>query len=165
MIYRCDKVCKDFPVCKCSGLDPKPYELSIDRAVDRAVDKANENMDDAFIQALESNGTVHDNDATRNLPIPHGKGREIFPLVLSDLSSNYLEGIKEDLLLRRQYGIDTYGEPLTAFNGREIEVDTLQDGLDYIVYLRQCMEEGLKVDKCYWLAIESIVLFYKITGR
>ncbi len=73
-------------------------------------------------------------NASRNLavadqPMPHGTGREIFPLIQADLEE------------RRQKGIRTYGEGLTAFNGRDALQDAYQEALDLAVYLRQAIEE------------------------
>lgn len=47
----------------------------------------------------------------------------------------------EDMKQRRQVGIDRYGTPLQAFNGRKPLVDAYQEVLDQAVYLRQKIEE------------------------
>lgn len=60
---------------------------------------------------------------------PKGKGREIIPLV------------QEDLQIRAEYGILTYGESLRADNGRDALIDAYQEALDLAVYLRQVIEE------------------------
>lgn len=62
-------------------------------------------------------------------PMPHGKGVSVFDLVRKDLTS------------RENYGIVTYGEPLTTDNGRDALADAYQELLDLVLYLRQHLEE------------------------
>lgn len=47
----------------------------------------------------------------------------------------------EDMNRRRQMGIDKYGTPLQAGNGRNSLVDAYQEALDLVVYLRQAIIE------------------------
>jgi hypothetical protein len=73
-------------------------------------------------------------DTVRNLAVgnqqtPHGSGREITPLVIADLET------------RSEFGKEKYGEPLTAFNGRDTLQDLYQEALDLVVYFRQLIEE------------------------
>lgn len=42
---------------------------------------------------------------------------------------------------RRQTGIARYGKPVQPFNGRKALVDSYQEALDQVVYLRQRLEE------------------------
>lgn len=67
-------------------------------------------------------------------PKPQGTGRPIADLVINDIEQ------------RIQKGIETYGEPLTAFNGRDALIDAYQEALDLAIYLRQVIEE--KTCKC-----------------
>lgn len=62
-------------------------------------------------------------------PQPKGKGPEIAPLVIND--------IKE----RVAKGIETYGEPLKAQNGRNPLIDAYQEALDLVMYLKQALVE------------------------
>ena len=63
-------------------------------------------------------------------PKPQGKGREIAPLVISDLLSRVDKGVR------------TYGEPLKAHNGRDALRDAYEEALDLCMYLRQAIEEN-----------------------
>jgi hypothetical protein len=63
-------------------------------------------------------------------PIPsEGDGPQIVDLV------------KQDLDGRRRRGIETYGTPLRAHNGRDALVDAYEEALDLCCYLRQALEE------------------------
>lgn len=74
-------------------------------------------------------------------PKPFGTGREIAPLVIADI---------ED---RMQKGVETYGERLKAFNGRDALLDAYEESLDQTIYLAQAREERAKLK--LWLHIES----------
>src|SRR5690554_990645 len=63
-------------------------------------------------------------------PTPRGTGKEIGKLVLHDIEK------------RIEKGIDTYGEPLKAHNGRNAMVDAYEEALDLAIYLRQVIEES-----------------------
>ena len=62
-------------------------------------------------------------------PTPRGTGKEIGKLVLHDIEK------------RIEKGVDTYGEPLKAYNGRNALVDAYEEALDLAIYLRQVIEE------------------------
>lgn len=47
----------------------------------------------------------------------------------------------EDLLARKEVGIERYGVALQADNGRDALVDAYHEGLDLVQYLRQAIEE------------------------
>ena len=49
--------------------------------------------------------------------------------------------VMEDMEERRKTGIERYGTPLQARNGRDALVDAYQEALDLAVYLRQAIEE------------------------
>lgn len=49
--------------------------------------------------------------------------------------------VMADLAERKRVGIERYGMPLRAFNGRNSLVDAYQEALDLCVYLRQAIEE------------------------
>ncbi len=82
-----------------------------------------------LVDAPDLGETVRRNLAVGNQKTPHGIGREITPLVIADMEE------------RSAFGKEKYGEPLTAFNGRDTLMDTYQEGLDLVVYLRQMIEE------------------------
>ena len=67
--------------------------------------------------------------ATRNEPAPKGTGADIARLV------------QQDIERRAEAGEKTYGERLTANNGRNALVDAYQEALDLCMYLRQQIEE------------------------
>jgi hypothetical protein len=49
--------------------------------------------------------------------------------------------VKEDLEARRRKGIETYGMPLRAWNGRDALQDAYEEALDLCCYLRQAIAE------------------------
>ena len=51
--------------------------------------------------------------------------------------------VKQDIEERNQAGIQKYGTPLQAFNGRNPLIDAYQEALDLVVYLRQAIEENV----------------------
>jgi len=68
-------------------------------------------------------------DPNKPEPAPKGTGREITPLVVTDLK------------LRSAMGKEKYGETLRAFNGRDPLIDLYQELLDAVQYIRQEIEE------------------------
>ena len=74
-------------------------------------------------------GEIETIETYQEQPKPSGKGREIAPLVISDLLSRVDKGVR------------TYGEPLRADNGRDPLRDAYEEALDLCMYLRQAMEE------------------------
>lgn len=62
-------------------------------------------------------------------PPPSPSSGDIWQLVIADMEA------------RRQVGIERYGTPLQAGNGRKALVDAYQEALDLVVYLRQEIEE------------------------
>lgn len=61
-------------------------------------------------------------------PIPNGNP------AIADL-------VVADMLERKAIGIQRYGVPLQAGNGRDALMDAYQEALDLCVYLRQAIEE------------------------
>lgn len=49
--------------------------------------------------------------------------------------------VQRDLEERRRKGIETYGMPLRAWNGRDALQDAYEEALDLCCYLRQAIEE------------------------
>lgn len=68
------------------------------------------------------------NNAHQRSPIPN----EFTPIV--DL-------VIDDLIDRKAVGIERYGTPLQASNGRDALLDAYQEALDLCCYLRQAIEE------------------------
>jgi hypothetical protein len=62
-------------------------------------------------------------------PVPQPSTGDVWALVLADM---------ED---RRRLGIERYGVPVQAHNGRDALIDAYQEALDLAVYLRQAIEE------------------------
>lgn len=62
-------------------------------------------------------------------PMPHGKGADITELVVADMRE------------RSKAGIEKYGEPLRADNGRDALMDAYQEAVDLVKYLRQEIED------------------------
>ncbi len=48
----------------------------------------------------------------------------------------------EMLAERKKIGVERYGQPLQAHNGRDALRDAREEALDLLVYLRQAIEEG-----------------------
>lgn len=67
--------------------------------------------------------------ATAKQQAPKGSGNPILGMVLADLTNRALEGMEK------------YGEPLLAHNGRNPLWDAYQEALDLAMYLRQAIEE------------------------
>jgi hypothetical protein len=61
-------------------------------------------------------------------PIPN-EGRPIIDMVM------------EDLVDRKRIGIERYGTPLQAHNGRDMLVDLYQELMDAVIYIRGVIEE------------------------
>lgn len=61
-------------------------------------------------------------------PVPNDKPA-IADLVIADMQE------------RKRLGIERYGTPLQAHNGRDALVDAYQEALDLTMYLRQAIEE------------------------
>jgi hypothetical protein len=49
--------------------------------------------------------------------------------------------VVQDMLARRQHGIQKYHTPVQAGNGRDALQDAYEEALDLCVYLRQAIEE------------------------
>jgi hypothetical protein len=66
-------------------------------------------------------------------PPNHGVGEDCWILVIKDMEE------------RRLHGIEKYGVPVRADNGRDALIDAYQEALDLCVYLRQAIEQRKKV--------------------
>lgn len=69
---------------------------------------------------------------TEQQPPRNTGGESVWQMVLRDMAE------------REQHGIDKYGMPVLAGNGRDALVDAYQEALDLCVYLRQAIEERKK---------------------
>lgn len=81
-------------------------------------------------------------DANKPQLAPHRNGnRAVWDLVI------------EDMQQRHAMGIEKYGTPLQAMNGRDSLVDAYQEVLDLAVYLRQQIEErDERMFECFKIA-------------
>lgn len=70
-----------------------------------------------------------------------------------------------DMEKRRLTGIDRYGTPLQAHNGRDALVDAYQEGLDFVVYLRQAIEEVRELRTAARRAIDRLDTPHKHNWR
>lgn len=68
-------------------------------------------------------------DPNKPEPRPCGRGPEVTLLVIKDLEARSAQGVVK------------YGETLRTFNGRSALVDSYQETLDLVQYLRQLIEE------------------------
>ncbi len=87
----------------------------------------------------------------------------------TDISSTELSVVNDvldDMIARDATGRERYGVPLTAYNGRDQLVDAYQEALDFAVYLRSAMAEGLPVSGVYSNVLHNIFwLRATINGR
>lgn len=74
-------------------------------------------------------------------PVPNTH-EPVWRLVISDMQERDAAGRKK------------YGTPLQPFNGRDALVDAYQEALDLVVYLRQEMEERVKLAELADIIIE-----------
>jgi len=58
--------------------------------------------------------------------------------------------VHRDLEDRKAKGIETYGRPLRAHNGRDALWDAYEEALDLACYLRQAIEEKKNTDGGFW---------------
>lgn len=66
----------------------------------------------------------------------------IHDLVAADAERHGWDAVVEIIGQRKRIGLDTYGVPLVAGNGRDPLTDALEELADAAVYLRQAVEEG-----------------------
>lgn len=64
-----------------------------------------------------------------------------------------------DMEARREAGIERYGTPLQARNGRDALVDAYQEALDLVVYLRQVIVERAEESRLR-AGVEGVVRTY-----
>lgn len=117
-------------------------------------------------------GYVHPNvarvdaiwDEAMRTPQPAPIKRDTTPvhdLVIIDLIGTGLNG--NDLLMReindrKAIGLAEYGTPLQAHNGRDCEVDAIEEMADMICYLKQGLMEGKSyLESIYYRAIALAV--------
>lgn len=59
----------------------------------------------------------------------------------SERSQSVTDAVVADLQTRRDHGIRKYDTELLTFNGRDPLLDTYQEVLDAVMYLKQCLME------------------------
>ena len=62
------------------------------------------------------------------------------PPPIPNTSTPIVDLVVTDLFERKQIGIERYGVPLQANNGRDSPVDLYQELLDAVMYIRQAIE-------------------------
>ena len=82
-----------------------------------------------FVSVEDAQECKAERAATSKQSAPKGSGNPILGMVLADLTNRALEGIEK------------YGEPLKAHNGRNALWDAYQEALDLAMYLRQLIQE------------------------
>lgn len=80
-------------------------------------------------RAVEEELALHELPTITDQPPPRPASGDIWKLVIADMEQ------------RRLVGIERYGAPLQARNGRDSLVDAYQEVLDLAVYLRQTIEK------------------------
>lgn len=66
------------------------------------------------------------------------------PAPVENDNTHIADMVIADIMSRKQKGIETYGVPLQAHNGRDALQDAYEEALDLCCYLRQAMEEREK---------------------
>lgn len=56
-------------------------------------------------------------------------------------NSHIVDLVIQDMQARKQLGIERYGMPLQAFNGRNSVQDAYEEGMDKIFYMKQWLTE------------------------
>jgi len=85
-------------------------------------------------------------------------------LVIEDYRSRpehfFTEDIIEEMKRRDKIGIERYKIPLQPFNGRDSLKDALEEGLDFLAYLKNAIQEGRDVDNnlsdVYWQLFDLV---------
>lgn len=75
--------------------------------------------------------------ATMSQPAPRAGEGDVWASLLPRLSPS----LRPYAEARRQLGIERYGTPLQANNGRDVLTDALQEALDLMVYMQQAIIE------------------------
>lgn len=57
-------------------------------------------------------------------------------------SPHIVDLVMQDMAARKAAGLEKYGTPLQAHNGRNALVDAYQEAIDLALYLRQAIEES-----------------------
>lgn len=63
------------------------------------------------------------------------------PMPTGGVGRDIQSAVIDDIMLRRQVGIERYGTPLRAHNGRDALRDAYEEALDLAMYLRQAIAE------------------------
>jgi hypothetical protein len=66
------------------------------------------------------------------------------PNPIPNTSTPIVDLVMEDMKERKRLGIERYGTPLQANNGRDALRDAYEEALDLAIYLRQAIEERPK---------------------
>lgn len=106
----------------------------------------------------------------QNNPVPN-ESRPIWEIVIEEFEKDFpldcnsflIDKMKE----RNNFGIEKYGTPLQAFNGRDSLNDSFQEILDSCVYLKQAIIEGKDnsagyLDLIYSNQLHHLSLLYDI---
>ena len=75
--------------------------------------------------------------ATMSQPAPRAGDGDVWASLMPRLSPS----LRPYAEARRQLGIERYGTPLQAHNGRDVLTDALQEALDLMVYMQQAIIE------------------------
>ena len=66
-----------------------------------------------------------------------------------------IDGVWDDLHKRLEKGIETYGTPLTTFNGRNSLLDAYEEVLDLAMYIKQRMMEDRIITEAVMVIINE----------
>jgi hypothetical protein len=91
---------------------------------------------DGYLNVVMTNKTITAGDSTIT-EIPMGEQ----PAPIPNDSIPIVDLVMQDLQSRKALGIQRYGTPLQAGNGRDALQDAYEEALDLCQYLRQAIEE------------------------
>lgn len=63
------------------------------------------------------------------------------PPPIPNESTPIVDLVMDDLQERKRIGIERYGVPLQAHNGRDMLIDAYQEAMDLVIYLRGAIED------------------------
>jgi hypothetical protein len=72
--------------------------------------------------------------------------------------------VAADLMGRQRLGIQRYGSPLQAHNGRSALRDLYEELLDASCYVRQALEEGLAAGPMFHMQPDDVLLIGNVAG-
>ena len=123
------------------GKEVEPNETRVDAIWEQAVKDVQEQYDELLKEkTMKPTEAINTSYIPQPAPIPRTSS-SIHDLVLLDLNATE-HLLAEEIKARKDIGLERYGTPLQAFNGRDCETDAIEEIVDSICYLKQGIFEG-----------------------